>query len=85
MRTTRGPWVPCPYCAAPLDAATNFTGDGGPKPGDVSLCFTCSGLLVFGRDLKPVKPTPAELIDIQRAPEWPTIERLARAIKARKV
>jgi hypothetical protein len=41
-----------PFYAAELTAADNVPGSGGiakPRAGDVSVCISCSSILVFGR------------------------------------
>ena len=44
---------PCPSCKANLDAATKFAGPaGGPKPGDLSVCFYCGSMLEFDASLR---------------------------------
>ncbi len=37
----------CPKCNAKLDGATHVYGEGGPEPGDLSVCMYCSAALVF--------------------------------------
>lgn len=43
----------CPLCGYTLDAATNAdSGDKiAPKPGDVTVCFGCAGILEFTEDM----------------------------------
>jgi hypothetical protein len=50
--TTRLESSPCPRCGAVLDAATSLGGYHVPKPGDITLCATCGGFLVFGEGLR---------------------------------
>ncbi len=41
----------CPFCGKTLDAATCFTReDVDPKPGDLTICSGCEGLLAFDHD-----------------------------------
>lgn len=43
----------CPKCGYELDAATKVQGDnGGPEPGDVTVCIGCATVLEFGPELK---------------------------------
>jgi hypothetical protein len=67
------PLVPqpyCPFCTKLIDGYTPIGGRQHPKPGDVSLCYYCSALLVFDGDpALPRAPTPAEITDILGTPE----------------
>lgn len=60
---------PCPYCAASLEASTNIDDHAAPirpRPGDVTLCFVCAGLLVFTGEAMQVRlPADAELLRFQ--------------------
>lgn len=53
----------CPNCGDKLDAATNMPGEnGGPEPGDPTICLNCGCILVFtdktipGRALRRAEP-----------------------------
>lgn len=62
------PWIhetrpsKCPDCGMVTDAASNA--DKGetaqPRPGDYSICFDCTALLVFDANLRLRFPTPTE-------------------------
>ena len=43
----------CPACDASCDATTDATGDGNnrPKPGDLSVCYSCGAFLQYREDL----------------------------------
>lgn len=41
----------CPKCNAILDSATDANGTLVPDPGDLSICFYCHVMLVFGEDM----------------------------------
>lgn len=43
----------CPWCGYMSDAASSadWSSDVTPKPGDVSLCLECAGVMVFTPDL----------------------------------
>lgn len=60
--TTRLDPDTCPHCGELLDAATPspLNRDAKPRKGDVSICLTCAGPLVFGDDLKVRKPDAFE-------------------------
>jgi uncharacterized protein with PIN domain len=44
----------CPYCNAELDtvSSTPANPEATPRPGDLTLCFTCANPLVFMEGLK---------------------------------
>ena len=74
---------PCPYCAKTLDADTGATpGGGGPKPGDVGICWGCLRPLVFDQNLHRRMPTLAELSEIDGDPLVQAA--IARAREARQ-
>lgn len=52
----------CPWCDAPLNAATH-TGDGkrGPKADDMSICTTCAQAVIFNADLTVRRITAQDL------------------------
>jgi hypothetical protein len=58
----------CPYCDKTLDANTGLTSGGGPKPGDVGICWGCLRPLVFDENLHRRKPTLSELAEIDGDP-----------------
>jgi hypothetical protein len=73
----------CPMCGRLSTAATSVdrSADPRPTPGDVSLCFGCGEILVYGDDLKLRAPELEELRLIQRSSYWPLIDRITRAIR----
>jgi hypothetical protein len=50
MITTVLPDNVCPSCGAPIVCASHET--ARPKPGDLSLCFTCGAAMRFTEDLR---------------------------------
>lgn len=60
MTTTELPPSACPYCGGKIEAHTGIGRAVEPKPGDVSICFGCAGVLVFDVELRPRLPTIAE-------------------------
>lgn len=66
------PWIHrtkpdrCPDCGKTIDAAGNASLDetGPPSPGDWSLCFACSAVLVFDENLRVRRPTLAEQAEL---------------------
>lgn len=64
----------CPHCARPLDSemgvAKGRQPARQPKPGDLSVCIGCAGLLIFTPTLRRRKMTYAEELEIlEREPE----------------
>jgi len=62
---------PCPYCGAPNDCDTYLGAETyKPTEGDVSLCFSCGELCVFGPNaesvLKPTEEQRQRLMDNPR-------------------
>lgn len=51
MRMSRVPQSTCPVCGTLLNAASFFTGESSPRPGDLSVCIECTAILVFQADL----------------------------------
>jgi hypothetical protein len=41
----------CPYCNHKVDMASSTSDDGAPKPGDISLCISCAGIMAYGSDM----------------------------------
>jgi hypothetical protein len=65
----RLPLALCPYCGAKNDAATHIgRTTETPRAGDVSICFSCVGIMVYepqdGR-LILRKPTAAEFFELR--------------------
>lgn len=80
--TTKLENASCPKCGSVNDAATPADGNKniGPKPGDLSVCFTCASYLTYDdklgirlmteEELKELPPeTSMELYKIKRAIE----------------
>lgn len=51
METTHLDPTPCPSCGKKLDAATAVSEAARPKDGDLTVCFYCGSILVFGENL----------------------------------
>lgn len=75
----------CPSCAALLDAATGVGHEGGPKPGDLSICFNCGELNLFDESLQVRTADAMELLHFQLSDDWPMIQRAQTLIKARQL
>lgn len=58
MRDTRLKAKMCPICGKLLDAATSLDGDYTPSEGDLVICISCAGILIYEKDMTPVKCPP---------------------------
>lgn len=63
----------CPTCHYKMNAATNLTGQRGPKPGDLTVCFSCGQPLCFGDKLQ------LELLDFSKVESAANLDMLMRA------
>ena len=72
----------CPHCGKQQDAVTDAYGEASPKPGDLGVCFTCGGLMIFVDDDRIVRaPTDEERA---YALSDPKVERLVGMILTHK-
>lgn len=60
--------TPCPYCGKVNEVHVGE--HGAPKPGDVSLCWTCGQPGIYTDDLSTRKPDEDELAGILANPEY---------------
>lgn len=70
----------CPVCHLKLDAATDPSGNGVPKEGDLTLCIGCASFLVFGPNLQLRQMS---MLEVAELPDNVRIEiqRMRRAIE----
>lgn len=64
-----GPSVPlpdrrCPWCGETLNMAASFDHDQQPKPGDLTVCIQCAGMLKYGPAMKLLRLTEADIDDL---------------------
>lgn len=53
LNINQTPASTCPICGENLNAATQVNNEAvKPEPGDVSVCFVCGEISIFGPDLK---------------------------------
>jgi hypothetical protein len=70
----------CPYCRAPISSAAGVESpEDTPRPGDVTICVQCRGVLVFNQALRVQVPTPAQWARLEADPEGMAVIRLAQA------
>ena len=62
MRTTTTATQFCVWCASEIDAHSNWDG-ATVKPGDVTLCLYCGGVMRFGQHLE------LDRIELHRIPQ----------------
>lgn len=64
---TQVPESRCPHCKEKLDGAFEVGSNGRPPaPGSVSLCISCGNWMVFGPDLRLVRPSSKMLAEIKK-------------------
>ena len=63
MKSIRTPICFCLTCGHTIDRASNITGKGSPRTGDLSVCINCGALSRFRADMtiEPVADVPADL------------------------
>ena len=66
VETTDVTATTCPSCGSFMDAATNASKSGKPRPtpGDFSLCFGCGQALRFDEHLEPLVALDSELAEL---------------------
>lgn len=60
-KTHEVPMSHCPFCLEPADRASAVDHEFSPKPGDVSVCLKCQGVVMFGEHME-LLPAPAEVV-----------------------
>jgi hypothetical protein len=77
---TRLPDDACPYCGKAFSAATAMCEpEATPRPGDVTICVNCRGVLVFNQALRVQVPSPDEWARFEADPEGLAAIRQAQA------
>ena len=74
------PESPCRTCGAIVEFATTKD-DSRPSPGDLSICFYCRTLSVFGDDLRLREPTDEEWIEIAGDEDVKAVTGMVAAVK----
>ena len=69
-------------CGYTMAGASHLAEKVRPQAGDPCVCIACAELVVFSDLLGVVKPTPAELMDLQANPVWRQIEHTRQAVLA---
>jgi hypothetical protein len=73
----------CPHCGEKLTHASPIDGEGGPEPGNISLCCMCGEVLLFDQELRMVPIPEAELAELKANEAWKKIEIAQHHIKGR--
>lgn len=75
----------CPRCGYHMDTSSSVMDDGAvPRPGDVTICMNCGGLLAFDEDLRVQLPEDEVDIYLSATPDQlEQIKRMQSYIKAR--
>jgi hypothetical protein len=68
----------CTACGKLCDGATGVGCDGGPGPGDWTICFYCGHLMAFADDLTLRNLSDAEMVEVAGDPRIIAVQR-ARA------
>lgn len=75
----------CLKCGYATDRASNIAGARRrPKSGDVTVCFRCAHIMLFGPDLTMRDPTPEELADILKDPKATAIVEAVKEASKRR-
>jgi hypothetical protein len=64
----RVPLSACPSCGTQCDAASTTNESTQPVPGDISICVRCGELLKFGDDMRLMRLTHEERIEVEADP-----------------
>ena len=78
---TELPASECVYCGARHDAASAVGDVGRPKPGDVTVCIKCGGLLAFDDRMLLRKAEDSELENF----DYGTRQQIAKVREAIRV
>lgn len=81
MSDTLIPEHGCPYCGYKLEATSGAFGDYEPREGAMSICFNCTKVSIFDKDLKTRLPNEEEEFIIRT---FPAIKRAQEAIMRTK-
>ena len=79
MLTTKLASIACPFCGKPLDRAICPKEDVVPVEGDLTVCFGCGGVMVFGKELVLRPASQEELDELDDATRLDLV-RISRAV-----
>jgi hypothetical protein len=63
------PYSKCCNCGKEMDGAGSVGGDRGPQPGDISICFYCHHLQIYGGDMRLRELNSDEMHEVAGMPE----------------
>jgi hypothetical protein len=61
-----------------VDAATGVAEDGGPRPGNITICFACGHIMAFTSDMTLRELTGEEMRLVAGSPELIAVQKLRR-------
>jgi hypothetical protein len=61
-----------------VDAATSVSGEHGPHPGNITICFACGHIMAFANDLTLRELTDEEMHAVAGNPEIIAVQKLRR-------
>ena len=77
--------TPCLNCGKDLDACEQINGDGGPRPGNITVCLYCGHVMVFDEKMKFRDLNDAEMVEVAGDPRLVEMGRLVgEVIEKRK-
>jgi hypothetical protein len=83
VKETVTPESRCLYCHHRFDRCTSVEDNKKTKPGDLTLCISCSCVMAFDSDMRVRPMTPEELDDLRSDRRMlEIVERTTRAIRA---
>jgi hypothetical protein len=74
---------PCLSCGKMLDGCTAVDADGGPCPGDFTVCISCGHLMAFADDLTLRELTSEEMHAIAGDKRIIAVQQARKALKER--
>jgi len=87
MTDHRTDWVECPSCHIQMDGAYHANGEGGPEPGDPSICGYCAEILFYTHTPEGLalrSATSEEIVELLRDPTFVGVMHAVQAIIAKQ-
>jgi hypothetical protein len=77
ITSTRVPPSHCLNCGKMVDATTSVS-EGGPQPGNITVCWTCGHIMAFANDLTLRKLSDEEMHAVAGDPLLIAIQKLRK-------